>query len=186
MSASAIPQEDRRRAERRAGPNEKATPSQNSMSDMPAGSYGRFAAMVGTSTLVGFGAMYFNTYQLDHIYFSWNRLFMALIMGGVMTAVMMLFMWKMYPSRRANYAVLTVAAALLLIGIYTARTQATVQDQDWMKAMIPHHSIAILTSERADLTDPRVQKLAQQIIESQRKEIDEMKSLLQEGSTAMR
>jgi uncharacterized protein (DUF305 family) len=46
------------------------------------------------------------------------------------------------------------------------------------RALIPHHSIAILTSERAHITDPRVRKLADQIIESQRQEIIEMKQLI--------
>ena len=147
---------------------------------MHTASYGRFAAMVTTSTVLGFGAMYLNTYQLDHVHFSWNRLFMALVMGGLMTAVMMLFMWRMYPNKRANVLVLGVAALLLLGGVALARTQATVGDVDWMKAMIPHHSIAILTSERATISDPRVRELADQIIESQRREIAEMKALVQE------
>jgi len=60
------------------------------------------------------------------------------------------------------------------------RSQSTVEDVSWMKAMIPHHSIAILTSERAKITDPRVRKLADQIIESQRKEIGEMEALVAE------
>ena len=97
-----------------------------------------------------------------------------------MTAVMMLFMWRMYPNTRANYAVLGAAALLFLVGVTLARTQATVGEVDWMKAMIPHHSIAILTSERATISDPRVRDLADQIIESQRKEIAEMKALVQE------
>ncbi len=143
-------------------------------------SYGRFVAMVTTSTLLGFGAMYVSTYQLDHLYFSWNRVFMALVMGGIMTMVMMLFMWRMYPNTRANYAVLAAAALLLVGGVALARSQATVGEVDWMKAMIPHHSIAILTSERATISDPRVRELADQIIESQRKEIAEMKALVEE------
>jgi uncharacterized protein (DUF305 family) len=47
-----------------------------------------------------------------------------------------------------------------------------------MKAMIPHHSIAILTSERANITDPRVRKLADDIIKAQRREIGEMEGLI--------
>ncbi|MGV3569909.1 MAG: DUF305 domain-containing protein [Ramlibacter sp.] len=147
---------------------------------MKMGSYGRFAAMVAASTAVGWAAMYLNVYELGHVLFSWMRLFMALIMGGVMTAVMMLFMWQMYPSRKANFVVLGIAAALFLLGLGLARTQATVGDVDWMKAMIPHHSIALLTSERARIEDPRVRKLADGIIETQRREIAEMKTLISE------
>jgi len=50
----------------------------------------------------------------------------------------------------------------------------------WMRAMIPHHSIAILTSERAHISDPRVRKLADDIIAAQRREIAEMKALIRE------
>ena len=147
---------------------------------MQMASYGRFAAMVAASTAIGFGAMYLNVLEWDHVYFSWMRLFMAMIMGGVMTAVMMLFMWGMYPNRKANWGVMGVAAALFLAGLGLARTQATVDQVDYMKAMIPHHSIAILTSTRAHIEDPRVRKLADGIIEAQRREIAEMKQLIAE------
>ena len=91
---------------------------------------------------------------------------------------MMLFMWGMYPNRKANFGVLGVAAALFLAGLGLARTQATVDQVDYMKAMIPHHSIAILTSTRAHIEDPRVRKLADGIVEAQRREIAEMKQLI--------
>ncbi|MEJ8838844.1 DUF305 domain-containing protein [Ramlibacter sp. AN1133] len=145
---------------------------------MHAGSYPRFWAMVATSTIVGWGAMYLNTYQLDHVFFSWTRVFMAMIMGGVMTAVMILFMWKMYPAPRARRAVLGIAAALFTAGLALVRSQATVDDVAYMRAMIPHHSIAILTSRRAHIEDPRVRKLADGIIRAQEREIAEMKSLI--------
>lgn len=173
MSTQALNHPDRRRGERRQGAHAHRHA-------MPMASYGRFAMMVGVSTAIGFGAMYLNTYQLDHVYFSWTRVFMAMIMGGVMTATMMLFMWNMYPNKRANAAVLGVAAVLFVAGLALVRTQATVDDVAWMKAMIPHHSIAILTSERAKITDPRVRKIADGIIESQKREIAEMKDLVSE------
>lgn len=145
---------------------------------MQMGSYGRFWAMVVVSTAVGWGAMYLNTYQLDHVFFSWTRVFMAMIMGGIMTAVMMGFMWKMYPDKRANRAVLGIAAALFIAGLGLVRSQATVNDVAYMRAMIPHHSIAVLTSTRARIEDPRVRKLADGIIEAQVREIAEMKMLI--------
>ena len=145
---------------------------------MRMGSYGRFAAMVAASTAAGFAATYLNVYEADHVFFSWMRLFMALVMGGVMTAVMMLFMWGMYPNRRANVGVLGVAVLLFAAGVALARSQATVDDVAYMKAMIPHRSIAILTSTRARIEDPRVRKLADGIIETQKREIAEMKQLV--------
>lgn len=145
---------------------------------MQMGNYGRFWAMVATSTAIGWAAMYLNTYQLDHVFFSWTRAFMAMIMGGVMTAVMMVFMWKMYPVKSARYGALAVAAALFVAGLWLVRSQATVDDVDYMRAMIPHHSIAILTSTRAQIKDPRVRKLADGIIQAQKREIDEMERLI--------
>ena len=59
------------------------------------------------------------------------------------------------------------------------RSQTAVDDVAWMKAMIPHHSIAILTSDRANLTDPEVKELAKKILEAQEAEIDEMKELIE-------
>jgi hypothetical protein len=146
------------------------------------GSYARFAAMVATSTVLGWAAMYLNTAELDHVFFSWTRVFMAMIMGGIMTAVMLLFMRSMYPDRRLNRAVLGVAAMLVVGGLALARSQATVDDVAYMRAMIPHHSIAILTSTRADITDPRVRRLADDITQAQRREIAEMKQLVDELS----
>ena len=145
-------------------------------------SYLRFWLMVTASTVIGFGAMYLNTYELDHVFFSWTRFFMSMIMGGVMTAVMMLFMWGMYPNKQANRGVIAIAAVLFFAGLGLVRSQATVGDVAYMRAMIPHHSIAILTSGRANIKDERVRKLADGIIEAQKKEIQEMKNLISDLS----
>ncbi|MCK0139045.1 DUF305 domain-containing protein [Aliiroseovarius sp. F47248L] len=137
--------------------------------------YGRFFAMIATSTVAMFGLMYLNTYAMDHVFFSQTRLWMALYMGGMMAVVMLVFMLGMYTNRTANIAVFTGAAIAFVLGVGLVRSQATVGDVAWMKAMIPHHSIAVLTSERADISDPRVLALADAIIEAQRAEIEEMK-----------
>ncbi len=145
---------------------------------MPKGNYGRFAAMIATSTVVMFGLMYLNTYQLDHVYFSQTRAWMALYMGAVMAVIMLAFMLGMYANRRVNTAIFLGSAVVFALALWLVRSQTTVGDVAWMKAMIPHHSIAILTSERARITDPRVRKLADGIIEAQRREIAEMKALI--------
>ena len=139
------------------------------------GNYGRFFAMIGTSTLVMYGLMYLNTYALDHVFFSQTRMWMALYMGATMAIVMLAFMLGMYANRRANTAIFAGAAIAFAVSLYLVRSQDTVGDVAWMKAMIPHHSIAILTSERANISDPRVRELADAIIEAQRNEIEEMK-----------
>ena len=138
------------------------------------GSYGRFAAMIATSTVVMYGLMYLNTYALDHVFFSQTRMWMALYMGAVMAIVMLAFMLGMYASKAINAAIFVGAAIAFAVSLYLVRSQDTVGDVAWMKAMIPHHSIAIMTSERANISDPRVRALADAIIEAQRGEIAEM------------
>ena len=137
--------------------------------------YVRFLAMIATSTVVMYGLMYLNTYALDHVFFSQTRMWMALYMGGTMAVIMLAFMLGMYSSRKTNIAIFIGAALAFSAGVYLVRSQDTVDDIAWMKAMIPHHSIAILTSERANISDPRVRELAEAIIEAQRAEIEEMK-----------
>jgi hypothetical protein len=141
-------------------------------------SYMRFAAMVLTSTVVMYGLMYLNTYQVDHVYFSQTRLWMALIMGAIMAIVMLLFMWGMYKNTRANIGILVGAVAVFFCSLWLVRSQETVSEIDYMRAMIPHHSIAILTSTEAHIRDPRVRDLADGIIEAQVREIGEMKRLI--------
>ena len=140
--------------------------------------YAKFGAMIATSTIIMYGLMYLNTYQLDHVYFSQTRLYMALIMGATMAIVMLAYMQDMYPSRRANIGIYAGSLLVFALSLWLVRSQTTVGDVAWMKAMIPHHSIAILTSERANITDPRVRELADSIIDAQVREIGEMKSLI--------
>ena len=140
--------------------------------------YGRFAAMILTSSLVMFGLMYLNTYQADHVFFSETRSYMALIMGATMAIVMLSFMLHMYSIVTVNIIIYLVSVVIFAGSLWLVRSQTTVDDVSYMKAMIPHHSIAILTSERAQISDPRVRQLADEIIEAQRREIDEMKMLI--------
>lgn len=142
--------------------------------------YARFGVMVTTSTTVMYGLMYLNTYEPDHVFFSETRAYMALIMGAAMSIVMLAYMLKMYSNQRLNAGIFAGSAVIFLIALWLVRSQAAIEDVSYMKAMIPHHSIAILTSERAQITDPRVRNLADQIIQSQRKEIIEMKALIKD------
>ena len=143
--------------------------------DRHGASYARFAAMIATSTVVMYGLMYLNTYALDHVFFSQTRMWMALYMGAIMAIIMLAFMLGMYANRTVNVAIFAGAAVAFGLFLYLVRSQDTVDDVAWMKAMIPHHSIAIMTSERANISDPRVRELADAIIEAQRAEIAEMK-----------
>ena len=138
-------------------------------------SYGRFAAMIATSTVVMFGLMYLNTYALSHVEYSQTRTWMAIVMGAVMALIMIGFMWGMYPDRRANLGIVAASIAVFAGALWLVRSQETVGDVAYMKAMIPHHSIAIMTSERAHIKDPEVRKLADGIIDAQVREIAQMK-----------
>jgi hypothetical protein len=143
------------------------------------GSYIRFLAMIGTSIVVMFFLMYLHSYQLlDHAWFSETRVFMALIMGAAMMVIMLSYMLHMYKSRTMNIAIYVGAIVLFGASLWLVRSQVTVSDVDYMEGMIPHHSIAILTSERAQIQDIRVRELADEIIDAQRREIKEMEWLI--------
>ncbi|TCD24019.1 DUF305 domain-containing protein [Pseudomonas sp. IC_126] len=146
--------------------------------------YARFGAMIATSTIVMFGLMYLNTFQLDHIRLSETRVYMALIMGATMAIIMLSFMLGMYQKRGVNIVIFAGSVMVFIASLWLVRSQQTVDQVSWMKAMIPHHSIAILTSERATITDPRVRELADQIIQSQREEIVQMERLIDELDNA--
>lgn len=142
--------------------------------------YARFAAMIATSTVVMFGLMYLNTYALSDVRYSETRVYMALLMGAVMAVIMLSFMRSMYKDNRINIAIYIGAVVVFVAALFLVRSQATIYDTSWMRAMIPHHSIAILTSERANIEDVRVRELADEIIEAQRREIAEMNWLLED------
>lgn len=141
-------------------------------------SYPRFAAMIAVSNAVMFVLMYFNTYALDHVFFSQTRSWMALVMGATMALIMIGFMWSMYGNTMANAAIVAASLVVFAGSLWLVRSQATVDDVAYLKAMIPHHSIAVLTSERAHIHDPRVRQLADTILQTQLREIDEMKGLI--------
>ena len=140
--------------------------------------WSRFAAMIAVSTTLMFLFMYQLVYSLDHVMFSVNRLIASLVMGCVMTIVMLSFMWRMYKGMRTKIAVLIVASLLGIILLVANRSQLLIGDVSFMKAMIPHHSIAINNARKANISDPRVRQLADAIIKSQVREIAEMKLLI--------
>ncbi len=140
--------------------------------------YTRFLAMIATSTIVMFGLMYLNTYALDHVYYSQTRTWMAIYIGAVMAIIMLAFMWTMYRGMTPKLAIIGASILIFAGSLFLVRSQTTVGDVSYMRAMIPHHSIAIMTSERAHIRDPRVRVLADGIIEAQVREISEMKRLI--------
>jgi len=142
--------------------------------------YFKFAGMIITSTIIMFIFKYWSTFKIDHVFFSETRAYMALLMGATMAMIMLVFMRHMLKNSKINIGIIVGSIAIFGISLFLLRSQTLVDDTDYMQAMIPHHSIAILTSERAEISDPRVRELADKIIETQRREIKEMKKLIQD------
>ncbi|MBC7137954.1 MAG: DUF305 domain-containing protein [Defluviimonas sp.] len=145
-------------------------------------SYIRFGLMILTSTVVMFILMYLNTYAWEHVFFSETRAYMAILMGATMAVIMLAYMLGMYSNKRLNMAIFAGSVIVFALSLWLVRSQVTVSGPSYMRAMIPHHSIAIMTSERAQIRDPRVRKLADEIIEAQRREIAEMRYLVADVS----
>ena len=142
-------------------------------------SYGKFWMMMVISFLVMYIVMFLNMDKIDHYHTSLTRIYMALLMVTPMAVVMMLMMGRMYPNKKANTVIIIASVLLFVLVLVGLRTQTPVGDVQYMKAMIPHHSSAIMVSKRANIKDPEVKKLSEQIIASQEKEIAEMEQYIQ-------
>jgi hypothetical protein len=140
--------------------------------------YSRFFLMLAVSLVAMYAVMYLNVYEWDHVYFSLTRVYMALLMLVPMTLIMMGFMWSMYPNKQRNALIMGGSLVAFVVVLTMVRSQTFVGDTLWMKAMIPHHSIAIMVSKRATIKDPEVRQLADSIISAQEREIKQMKRML--------
>ena len=140
--------------------------------------YGKFALTMGISFLVMYFIMFINIVDIDHFYLSVTRVYMALLMVSLMAIIMLLMMGKMYPNKKINNTIIISSMVVFGLVLTALRTQTPVGDEQYMKAMIPHHSSAIMTSQNANIKDPEVRKLADEIIKAQKKEIEEMKAIL--------
>jgi len=142
--------------------------------------YAKFFGMIITSAILMFMVMYLNTYELSHVYFSETRLYMTILSTCVMAVIMLSFMLHMLKNKKINIAILVISVLVFTSSFFLMRQQTTIDDVDYMEAMIPHHSIALLTSKRANISDPRVIELADGIVKAQNKEIAEMKKLIED------
>ena len=141
--------------------------------------YTTFILMLTASFVAMYITMYLNTYEIDQVYFSMTRFYMTCLGISAMALIMWFFMRNMYQNKKKNIAILLGSLILFFSAPGLVRAQAPIiGDVLYMKGMIPHHSIAILTSKRADIKDPEVRKLADGIIQAQVKEIAEMKALI--------
>jgi small-conductance mechanosensitive channel len=142
------------------------------------GSYLKFALMMSVSFVIMYAIMFLNAASWDHVMLSYTRTYMTLLMIAPMAVVMLAFMWGMYQNKALNVAVIVGSVAVFTLVLILLRTQTPIKDVAWMKAMIPHHSSAIMVSENATFEDPEAQKLAKEIIEAQKREIAEMKKMI--------
>ena len=140
--------------------------------------YGKFAIMLGTSFIIMYAVMFLNADVFDHVMLSYTRTYMTILMVAPMAFTMLLFMWGMYTNRKMNFIILGLSIIIFIIALVGLRQQTFIGDEQWMKAMIPHHSSAIMVSQKAHLKDPEAIKLAEEIIEAQEREIAKMKKMI--------
>jgi hypothetical protein len=140
--------------------------------------YKKYFLMLSASFIAMYIVMYLHTYEIGHVFFSTTRLYMTFLMICPMALIMLGFMHKMYENRKINAVIVIGFIAVFVTALIFVRSQTLIGDVHYMKGMIPHHSIATLTSKRATITDPEVRELADKIIKSQEEEIAQMKELL--------
>jgi hypothetical protein len=140
--------------------------------------YNKFAIIIAVSFVIMYSVMFLNVETFSHIFNSITRFYMTTLMITTMAISMLLFMWKMYPNRKINFGIIAFAAVSFFGTLYLLRTQTFITDIQYMKAMIPHHSSAIMTSSNVDFKDPELKKLAEDIIIAQEKEINQMKEMI--------
>jgi uncharacterized protein (DUF305 family) len=145
---------------------------------MERSNYKKFALILFVSFIIMYTIMYLNIDQFEHVYLNMTRFYMTLLMISAMAVLMLSMMGMMYPNKSLNTIIVVCSIAVFGLALAGVRTQAGIGDVQYMKGMIPHHSIAIMVSKHADIKDPEVKKLAQNIIDAQEKEIAEMKRIL--------
>ncbi len=116
--------------------------------------------------------------KIEDYHTSITRIYMTFLMISPMAILMILRMKMMYKNRKINVAIIISSVVIFVFSLIGLRTQTPLGDIQYMKAMIPHHSSAIMTSKNANIKDAEVRKLADSIIKSQEKEINQMNKIL--------
>jgi hypothetical protein len=139
-------------------------------------------ARLGVELAIDFVVMYLVMYTMiataRHFQFNINNLYMTLMMVAPMAIVMLVSMRSMFPNPRLNWKIIAAALAVFIASFMGMRTQAGVGDKEFLRAMIPHHSGAILMCREARITDPDIKALCADIVRSQTQEIAQMEALL--------
>ena len=140
--------------------------------------YPKFLLTLAISFVIMYCVMFLNVASVSQIHLSLNRTYMTLLMVSPMAVLMLLMMGHMYPNKQRNRAIMITSVTVFAAVLFGLRAQVSIGDVQYMEAMIPHHSSAILTSGAADLQDPEVKKLAEDIIKAQEQEIAQMEAML--------
>jgi peptidoglycan/LPS O-acetylase OafA/YrhL len=140
--------------------------------------YKKFGLMMAVSFIIMYAVMFLNADLFSHVMLSYTRTYMTILMIAPMAVSMMLFMWGMYGNKKLNAIILSSAVVFLFVTLFMLRNQTLIKDVQYMKAMIPHHSSAIMVSQSATFEDPETAKLAKEIIEAQKREIEQMKNII--------
>ncbi|MGB3945226.1 MAG: DUF305 domain-containing protein [Candidatus Saccharimonadales bacterium] len=139
--------------------------------------YKALAATVVIHFFIMFALTYSGVYKFEHIYPNLNRFYMAVIMVAPMVILMMIFMGHMFQNKKLNIGLYSLSVFVFIAGFFALRSQAFVGNDQFLSSMIPHHSIAIKTCERADITDPEIKQLCDEIVKAQREEIAQMEDI---------
>ncbi len=131
--------------------------------------------------LVGmmFNPMNVLAFRLNDLYLS-----LTLFYGGLLMASNMIWAHEIVhviAMGKINYKLFIFGILLsTLITIFLLRNQFIVNDNQWLKRMISHHSTALTTSHNIykKTNNPRIKKLSKEIIDTQEREISEMKSMI--------
>jgi hypothetical protein len=143
--------------------------------------YPHLYLMAGLSFIAMFLLMYAMVDRLANVYLNLNQVYMAGLMAAPMVLIELTVMRAMYRDRRTNAIIIVVSVLLLALFWFGIRKQAAIDNAQFLRSMIPHHAGAILMCEQSSADDPQIRNLCQEIIESQQREIEQMKALLDKG-----
>lgn len=142
--------------------------------------YRKLSIMAVLSFISMYILMYSMADEISNVYSNINQFFMAGLMTMPMVIIEIVLMGSMYMNKKFNAVIISVSAIALIVFYLCIRVQAGVTDKQFLKGMIPHHAAAILMSKKAPSQDPEIKKLQEEIISSQQREIEQMKTKLKE------
>lgn len=142
--------------------------------------YAALAATIGIHFVIMYLLVFVPVNVWDDIKpFNLRNLYKATIMVAPMVILMLFFMRHMYKHKMLNVLLYTGSATFFILSFIFIREQTLVNDAQFLKSMIPHHSSAITMCQEADITDQEIMTLCDEIIEAQQEEINQMNRILE-------